>query len=276
MKQSKIKNQKEIEEIVTRLKHEGKKIVVLNGSFDLLHSGHVTSLEEAKAQGDVLVILLNSDASVQKYKSIKRPIIGEKERASMLAAMWCVDFVTLFDETNPKAILEKIQPDIYCKGADWGKNCVERSVIEKHGGRVHVLKWHQGISTSKIIGKILDAYAKPPQKAIFVEKTMVRSEKNFAPKGYTAYSIPKSADIEALSGNLLAIAKKYAISLSDSWVIGESDAFVLAGREVNAKTIKIGNRLPKALKLEPHYYAADIREATKYVQNLLAKKEAGR
>lgn len=273
---NKIKNQKEIEEIAARLKREGKKVVVFNGSFDLLHSGHVKSLEEAKEQGDVLVILLNSDASIQKYKSIKRPIIGEEERASMLAALWCVDFVTLFDETNPKTLLEKIQPDIYCNGADWGKNCVERSVVEKHSGKVHVLKWRPGLSTSKIIGKILDAYANPPQKAIFLERTLVQGKKDAALSGFTVFRVQPSGNINTLSDSLLKTAKKHTISLSDSWVVGESDKFVLAGREVNAKTVKIGSRLPKTLKIEPHYYAANLREATEYVQGILAKKETGK
>ncbi len=276
LRQNKVKNQEELEGIITRLKRQGKKIVVLNGSFDLLHSGHIKSLEEAKAQGDVLVILLNSDVSVQKYKSIKRPIIGEKERASMLAAMQCIDFVTLFDETNPKIILEKIRPDIYCKGTDWGKNCVERFVVEKYGGRIHILKQEPGLSTSKIIAKILDVYTNPPRKAILIEKILVRRKEKFALKGFFICSISSNNNINTLSDNLLKTAKKYTISLSDSWVIGESDAFVLAGREVNAKTIKIGNRLPRALKIEPHYYAGDVGEAKEYVKNLLAKKEAGR
>lgn len=276
MKENKIKSQKEIEEVVKSLKRQGKKVVIWSGSFDLLHSGHVKSLEEAKAQGDVLVILLNSDASIQKYKSVKRPIIGEEERASMLAALQCVDFVVLFDETNPKALLEKIQPDVYCNGADWGKNCVERSVIEKYGGKIYVLKWKQGLSTSKIIAKILDAYANPPRKAIFIEKTLVQNKEDVTLRGFTVFRVQPSGNINTLSDNLLTRAKKHTISLSDSWVIGESDKFVLAGREVNAKTVKIGSRLPKTLKIEPHYYAANVKEAMKHVQDLLTKKETSR
>ncbi|OGG40312.1 hypothetical protein A3A21_01150 [Candidatus Jorgensenbacteria bacterium RIFCSPLOWO2_01_FULL_45_25b] len=266
-KQHKIKNKKEIEKIAARLKREGKKIVVFNGSFDLLHGGHIQSLEEAKSKGDVLIVLLNSDVSVQSYKSVKRPIVGEKERANMLAALQCVDMIALFDETNPKKLLEKIKPDIYCNGADWGKNCVERSVVEKHGGKIHVLSWKRGLSTSNMIKKILDVYANSPRKAIFVEKTLIKNKKEIALKGFMVFLIPKETNIDVVSKYILAVAKRRVISLSDSYVVGESEEIVLSGREINAKTIKIGERLPRALKIEPHHYARNIKEARQYIQN---------
>mgnify|MGYP001559257438 CR=1 FL=1 len=156
---AKIKNQKEIIALVQKLRKEGKKIATYNGSFDILHLGHVKSLQEARKQGDVLIVPLNSDKSIKAYKSPKRPIIPQSQRAQMLAALSCVDYVVIFNETNPIKILDKIKPDIHCNGADYGKNCVEKDIVEKNGGKIHILKWIPNLSTSKIIKKILDVYS---------------------------------------------------------------------------------------------------------------------
>ena len=137
MTEHKIKTQKKLLGIIKELKKERKKIVAYSGSFDILHAGHITAIEEAAEQGDILVMLVNSDTSVKKYKGRRRPIISEKNRIRMLAALEDVDYVTCFDEINPKEIIEKIKPDIYCNGSDWGKNCIEREVVEKNGG----MKW---------------------------------------------------------------------------------------------------------------------------------------
>jgi len=155
----KLKNQKSIIGIVSNLRKQGKKIVTYNGSFDILHLGHVKSLQEARKQGDVLIVPLNSDKSIKGYKSPKRPIIPQSQRAQMLAALSCVDYVVIFNELNPIKILDKIKPDIHCNGADYGKNCIEKDIVEKNGGRIYILKWIPGLSTSKIINKILDAYS---------------------------------------------------------------------------------------------------------------------
>ena len=155
----KLKSQKQIIEIVKGLKRKNKKIVTYNGSFDILHLGHIKSLQEAKKQGDILIVPLNSDKSIKAYKSPKRPIIPQAQRAQTLAALSCVDYVVIFNEVNPLKILDKIKPDIHCNGADYGENCIEKDVVEKNGGKIHILKWVPGLSTSKIIKKILDAYA---------------------------------------------------------------------------------------------------------------------
>lgn len=155
----KLKNQKSIVEIVRKLKGQGKKIVTYNGSFDILHLGHIKSLQEAKKQGDILIVPLNSDKSIKVYKSPKRPIIPQAQRAQTLAALSCVDYVVIFNEVDPIKILGKIKPDIHCNGADYGKNCIEKDVVEKNGGKIHILKWLPGLSTSKIIQKILDVYS---------------------------------------------------------------------------------------------------------------------
>ncbi len=155
---SKIKSTQEIQQIANQLRGDNKTIVTYNGSFDILHVGHARSLQEAKTLGDVLIVPLNSDKSVKMYKGPKRPIVGEKERAEMLSALGCVDYVVFFDETDPIRILDIIKPHIHANGADYGENCIEKDIVEKNGGKIQILKWSDGFSTSKLIKKIVDLY----------------------------------------------------------------------------------------------------------------------
>lgn len=175
---NKIKSQKEIVGLAGSLKRKGKTVVTYNGSFDLLHLGHLRSLQEAKSQGDVLIVLLNSDKSVKGYKGPNRPIVSQLERAQMLAALECVDYVVIFDEINPKRILAEIKPDIHCNGSDWGKDCVEKETVEKNGGRIYILKFVPGHSTTRLIEKILGVYAKPSVKAVFLDRDGTINENN--------------------------------------------------------------------------------------------------
>src|SRR5512136_2200444 len=136
MKQ-KIKERKELLRIIKNLKAEGKRIVFTNGCFDLLHIGHVRYLEKARALGDVLVVGVNSDSSVRKLKGPKRPILPEEERAEILSGLGCVDYVTLFDETDPLKLITSLHPDVLVKGGDWTKEqIVGRNEVEKSGGEV--------------------------------------------------------------------------------------------------------------------------------------------
>ncbi len=141
---------------VEALKKEGKKIATLNGSFDLLHAGHLHIIYEASLQGDVLIALLNTDSSIQKYKSPKRPIVSLPYRARMMAALGFVSFVTCFDETDPRAILEKIRPQVHVNGAEYGAECIEAEVVQRHGGKIHIVSLLPGLSTSNLIKKIKD------------------------------------------------------------------------------------------------------------------------
>lgn len=149
--------------IVERLRAEGKKIVSTNGTFDLLHVGHVRGLKEAKNLGDVLIVGLNSDSSVREYKSPLRPIIPEAERAEMLASLTCVDYVVIFEETDPIRFLEIVKPDIHAKGEEYDlENLKETPTVKANGGVVRSITRvgsEDGVkSTSKIIEKILKAY----------------------------------------------------------------------------------------------------------------------
>jgi D-glycero-beta-D-manno-heptose 1-phosphate adenylyltransferase len=141
-----------------RLRAAGQKVVFTNGAFDLMHAGHATYLQFARKQGDVLVVGLNTDASVQRYKGEKRPIVDEQNRARMLAALECVDYVTCFDEDEPKALIAELQPDVLVKAEDWAHYVSGRDVVEARGGKVVLAPMVTGLSTTKLIEKIVKAY----------------------------------------------------------------------------------------------------------------------
>lgn len=149
-------------QILRQLREEfranGKTVVWSNGTFDLLHPGHVRSLELARQFGDVLIVGVNSDRSVQAYKGPSRPILPVHDRASMLAALECVDYVTIFDEDTPSDILRILQPDIHCKGAEYapphGRPVPERAIVEAYGGRIEYLPLVPGHSTSSLLHTI--------------------------------------------------------------------------------------------------------------------------
>lgn len=323
----KIIPQEAISSVVQSLRNQNKKIVTYNGSFDVLHVGHVRSIKEAKAQGDILIVLLNSDKSIKLYKGPTRPINRQEDRAELIASIDVVDYVVIFDEINPKKILNLIKPDIHCNGSDWGENCVERGVVEENGGQIHVLEWREGFSSTNTIDKIFGDEQKPV-KAIFLDRDGTINDNK---KGYThkigqfeflpgvieglrklsktdylliivtnqsgiGRGIYKQDDFQKLSkwlldvlnkqgikiskiyhcphhpndncdcrkpgiGLFLKAVKDLGISLNKSWLIGDRDSDVIAGREANIKTIKIGNKMNDAFKLEPNYYAKNFKEA---------------
>lgn len=133
---------------------KGKTIATLNGSFDLLHAGHLYILAEAKKQANILIVALNSDASIQAYKGLDRPIISLQYRLEMMAALAFVDFVTWFDETDPCNLLLKIKPDVHVNGAEYGASCIEADTVKSFGGRLHLVDRIPSLSTSSIIEKI--------------------------------------------------------------------------------------------------------------------------
>jgi D-beta-D-heptose 7-phosphate kinase/D-beta-D-heptose 1-phosphate adenosyltransferase len=157
MSVDKIKALEEVVRIRNRLRSRGKKLVFTNGCFDLLHAGHVRYLNLARALGDALVIGVNSDASVRALKGPNRPILPELERAEVLAALACVDYLFIFDDPTPQRVIDAIVPDILVKGADWGlSEIVGRETVENAGGRVCSIPLVEGTSTSAIIRKVLE------------------------------------------------------------------------------------------------------------------------
>ncbi len=141
-----------------RLKAAGKKVSFTNGCFDIIHAGHVDYLQWARNQADALIVGLNSDASVRRNKGDKRPIVDEHDRAYVLAALACVDYVVLFDEDEPAQLIADIVPDVLVKGEDWAHYVSGRETVEAAGGRVALAPLVEGRSTSNLISKIVDVY----------------------------------------------------------------------------------------------------------------------
>jgi len=140
---------------LANFRRQGKTIAFTNGCFDILHFGHVSYLESAKKNNRILVIGLNSDRSIRQIKGPKRPIIHEKYRAALLAALECVDFVVLFNESTPEKLISAVKPDVLIKGADWkGKEVAGSKVVKSYGGRLEFIKFIVNLSTSNIIETI--------------------------------------------------------------------------------------------------------------------------
>ena len=143
------------QKLVEELKAKGKKIVFTNGCFDILHVGHLTYLNEAKKQGDILIIGVNSDASVKRLKGATRPINSAVDRAEMLSGLKAVDFTVIFNEDTPIELISKIKPSIHVKGGDYkAEDLPEGKEVLKHGGEIRILTLVSGKSTTNIIKKI--------------------------------------------------------------------------------------------------------------------------
>jgi D-beta-D-heptose 7-phosphate kinase/D-beta-D-heptose 1-phosphate adenosyltransferase len=142
-------------EVRTAWRAAGKAVVFTNGCYDLLHAGHIRLLEKARTLGDVLILALNTDASVSRLKGPTRPLIGQDERARMAAAVQAVDAVTFFDEDTPRELIAKLLPDILVKGADWSHFVAGREEVEAAGGKVVLLPLEPGFSTTNIEKELL-------------------------------------------------------------------------------------------------------------------------
>ena len=153
--EKKVISPEDLPSFIKKLKDSGKTIATLNGSFDLLHAGHLQIIYEASKQSEILLVALNSDFSIKQYKGQDRPIIELLHRLSIIAALEFVDFVTWFEETTPCDLLERVRPDIHVNGAEYGCDCIESSVVKKYGGKIHIVDLVPGLSTSDIIKKII-------------------------------------------------------------------------------------------------------------------------
>jgi D-beta-D-heptose 7-phosphate kinase/D-beta-D-heptose 1-phosphate adenosyltransferase len=154
-------------------KRNGARIVFTNGCFDLLHPGHIRSLERARSLGDVLVVAINSDVSVRRGKGMSRPIVPEGERAELLAALESVDYVALFDEDTPRDLIGQLLPAVLVKGADWGANeIVGREEVEAAGGRVELVPVVNDFSTTALIERARALTQNDSQRTKPVEKSV--------------------------------------------------------------------------------------------------------
>ena len=157
----KIRSLGQLKQISERLKKEGKKVVFTNGCFDLLHIGHIKYLQRAKEFGDVLVVGVNSDNSVKKIKGAKRPLLPQEEREQILAALECVDYVTIFSELTPEKVIEALKPNVHVKGGDYQpEELPEARIVESYGGKVVVVDEIEQKSTTELINLILNRFAK--------------------------------------------------------------------------------------------------------------------
>lgn len=157
----KIKSLEELRMIRLQAQKAGEKIVWTNGCYDLLHAGHVLYLQQAKQLGHYLIVGLNSDRSIRATKGPLRPIVNQNERAVVISALECVDYVIVFDQDSPIEIIQDLKPDIYAKGGDYTLETInqpERRVVESYGGDIALLPGLEGSSTTTIITKILRAY----------------------------------------------------------------------------------------------------------------------
>ncbi len=148
-------NRVNIADFVEKLHKSGKSVVATNGCFDILHVGHVRYLQKTKSFADYCIVLLNSDKSVKSIKGPSRPINNENDRAEILCALSCVDYVVLFDEDSPRNLLDEIKPDVYTKGADYSMDTLpEADIMRKNGTKVEFIEFIEGKSTTSTIEKM--------------------------------------------------------------------------------------------------------------------------
>ena len=155
----KLLNKDDLVQTAAKLQKAGKRIVFTNGCFDILHVGHVRYLMAAKSKGDVLVVGLNSDRSVKSIKGEKRPIVTQDQRAEVLACLFCVDYITFFDDPDPLKLIQALVPDVLVKGQDWPEDrIIGADFVKSKGGRVVRVPVVPGASTTKIIKQIIDTF----------------------------------------------------------------------------------------------------------------------
>lgn len=154
-KMGRLIKREDLQEFLIDLKKQGKTLVTTNGCFDILHVGHVRYLQKTKTYADVMLVCLNSDSSVKSIKGPDRPINNEVDRAEILCALECVDYVVMFDESSPEKLLGEIKPDVHTKGADYTVETLpEAKIILENGGRVEFISFVEGKSTTNVIKKI--------------------------------------------------------------------------------------------------------------------------
>jgi rfaE bifunctional protein nucleotidyltransferase chain/domain len=159
-----IVSREELVEAVGRSARGAQVVVFTNGCFDLLHPGHIRTLERARSLGDVLVVGLNSDSSVRGNKGTERPLVDQLERAELIAGLQAVDFVVIFDEPTPHDLISRLLPDVLVKGADWGPTAiVGRAEVEAAGGKVVSIQLEPGYSTTGILEKVRSLPPKDPK-----------------------------------------------------------------------------------------------------------------
>lgn len=294
--EKKIISRESLAQIVRDIKARGATIVTTNGSFDLLHIGHVTMLQEAKSLGDVLIVGLNSDLSVRRYKGKGRPICPQNHRAGMLAALEYTDYITIFDELTPIPLLEQIQPNIHVNSPEHGRDCVEREVVERHGGRIYLSQLVAGMSTSQLLKRISATLMDEAAQGLFLNPIDIQQEpseqllpllQQLQASGFRSFLLETTPldlagfqnlsglnehelEIKRLPGRLDDLAtidwlvETENLSLAKSFLLSSAMPHIQMGRAVNCKTILLANppSMPEANPaIAPHYRVASWQEA---------------
>lgn len=175
-----IKTLEEAAEIAARARSAGRTVVTLNGSFDLLHAGHLNIIREARSRGDLLMVGMNSDESYRRYKDPRGPVVPESQRAALLAALVYVDYVVLFDEPDPVVFLSKVRPSIHCNGAEYGEDCMEADTVKSAGGVVvpipELSEEGRKVSTSGLLDRIAERCSAPRIKAVILDRDGIINE----------------------------------------------------------------------------------------------------
>lgn len=291
--------------IVQVLKQQGKIIVTTNGSFDLLHIGHVTMLQEAKSLGDVLIVGLNSDTSVRSYKGKYRPICPQEHRAAMLAALVCTDYITIFDELTPVPLLEVIQPDIHVNSLEHGYECVEHEVVARYGGRIHLAQLVEEMSTSLLLERILEVASHTPRRGIFINgsdlldpgtvssrthdipETTFSALHQFSTKGFQIFLLASGTEITkehdivetlrqrgieiSLLSSIESAGREFDLILAKSFIISSNIADIQMGRELNCKTVLLrrpsNTQEGKSATAGSHVVVHDLQEVVAVVDD---------
>jgi len=159
MEIDKLKTLDELKDIVSNLKKQNKKVVFTNGCFDILHVGHVKYLQKAKTYGDILIVAINSDNSVKGIKGNMRPVMPQEDRAEILAALTCIDYILIFEEPDPVRVISELMPDVLVKGGDYQLGEIKgREIVTAAGGKVLTIPEIKGKSTTKVIQTIIEKY----------------------------------------------------------------------------------------------------------------------
>ena len=171
----------------------GRRVVFTNGCFDLLHRGHTRYLEQARALGDLLIVAVNSDASVRRLKGAGRPVVPAPERAEVLAALACVDVVLIFDDIDPGRVIRMVRPDVLVKGGDWPVDeIVGADFVRKTGGKVRSLPYVPGVSTSELIRRVISAGSRKPSATTHQLQTQDARRNASNRRGLTHAAPPKA------------------------------------------------------------------------------------
>ncbi len=262
--------------LVTSWKKEGKRIVALSGSFDIFHAGHIAFLNEARAQGDILIVFLNTDASIRMYKGAHRPVVPEAERAVLVANVRAVDLVVPFSEPTPLSLISALAPDVCVNGSERGEYCAERVELDKYGGKLHIVS-KNNLSSSKLIERIIASQNNCAKAAVFLRTNLFNSssealalltkchdagfcvvvlcetiddetrvQRACAQTAFTLITLLVSSYSNVAQSDFLpsidfyVFAAKHNISLDKSWMVTDKEGDIRDGRLTNMNTIFVG------------------------------------